>query len=137
MNPRLWIPLLSGFGMSTICPVSGGERFLQTPPKSMFPIIWSILYILLGVSWTRASKKRLSDIMHAFLVLLLISWIVMYSCNRKKLQGLYILACIFSVTVGCMSVHDDDLSRIMLTPLLAWILIAFNLNYNIVNIVGS
>lgn len=129
---RTLIPFISGFGMSFLCPVSG-KRLPQTPPKFVFPIVWSILYILIGVSWQRANVKKSSDIMHGVLVMLLVSWIVFYSCNNRKTIGLYILACIAAVTTCCIALHNDDISKILLTPLLAWILIAYSLNYNIIH----
>lgn len=127
---RLWIPLISGFGLSSLCPVSGGERLPQTPPKFLFPIVWTILYILIGISWEKARKKKISDIMHAILVLLLVLWIVIFSCCKNKIYGWYLLACIIAITISCMILHDDDMSLLLLTPLLAWILIAYNLNYH-------
>lgn len=130
---RLYLPILTGFGMSLLCPIKGGERLPQTPPKEVFPLVWTILYLLVGLSWHRTRFQKESDAMHALLVFLLASWILLYSCLKQKTGGLYILACIFAVCISCMLLHDDKVSKIALTPLLAWIFIAYSLNFQIVS----
>lgn len=137
---RLWVPAISGFTLSMLCPVSKeeGDRLPQTPPAWVFPIIWLILYVLIGMSWKMSNShsdesKREADVMHGVLVGTLILWMLVYSCRGNKLGGVYILAVIFACTICCMSLHAHALGRIMLTPLVAWTFIAFHLNYHIVD----
>lgn len=134
MQWRLALPILSGFGLSLICPVSGGTRLPQTPPSYMFPIIWCILYILIGVSWQRAaiSGQALCDVLHGVLVAFLLLWMLVYACGKQKKAGMYVLAGIFALTICCMSLHTDLTSKVMLAPMVAWILVAFHLNYHLI-----
>ena len=130
---RLYLPILTGFGTSLFCPIKGGETLPQTPFKILFPIIWTILYVLVGISWQRTYLKTESDILHSFLVLFLVSWIIVYSCFEKKVLALYILACIFAISISCITIHEDDVSKILLVPLVAWTLIAYSLNFQIIS----
>lgn len=133
MSYRLLAPIISGMCMSLLCPVSGGEKLPQTPPKYIFPIVWTILYILLGISWENTKHGSYADYIYHVLVLLLILWIVVYSCKSNKIRGFYILACLKAVCICCIVLHHDDFSKILLTPLLAWLFIAYSLNYHIID----
>lgn len=132
---RLWAPLVSGLAFSRMCPVSGGERLPQTPPKRVFPIVWTILYACIGYSWKRIHslfpENTKADVMHGILVCLLCAWLFTYACKNQKVYGFYVLAMIVATCVCCIALHEDKMSKILLTPLLAWTLIALQLNYHI------
>ena len=66
---RLWLPIVSGFGMASICkiPKNEGAFLPQRPPAIVFKIIWPILYLLLGFSWVNARSQKITDIMHGLL----------------------------------------------------------------------
>tara|TARA_B110000046_G_C12973195_1_gene389894 strand:- start:160 stop:516 length:357 start_codon:yes stop_codon:yes gene_type:complete len=104
----------------------------QRPPALVFPIVWAILFCLLGYSWTNARHDTHADVMHGVCVLLLSGWTLMYVCLKNKKAGLYTLAGIVAVTVCCMCLHEDKTSQIALTPLLAWLLIALQLNWHVI-----
>jgi len=131
---RFLAPTLTGFGMSAICqvPKNEGKMIRQRPPSYVFGIVWPILYLLLGYSWMNSKSRLDLDVMHGVCTSLLTLWIIFYSCLKMKLMGVYIIACTIAVVVCCMSLHNHRLSVIALTPLLAWLTIAFQLNWNIV-----
>ena len=137
-NWRLWTPIVSGFGLSALCPLRragsdyDGSKLPQRPPAAVFPIVWAILYCLLGYSWTRARKDICTDVMHGVCVLLLSLWTLAYACFGYKRVGLYTIAGIMSVTVCCMCLHEDKRSKIALSPLLAWLTIALQLNWHVI-----
>ena len=135
MQWRLWVPIISGNVLSVLCPIKQGEGvFLpQRPPAYIFGIVWTILYILLGISWTRARGDKESDFMHGLLTLFLCLWIVSFSCLDKKKYGLYTLSCIVAITVCCMCLHKHRWSKVALTPLLAWTTLAHQFNYHILD----
>lgn len=132
---RVWTPLLTGFALSVACPVTGGQRLPQTPPESVFPIVWTILYVCVGVSWKRARDLAPDDaaaeVAHRALVGLLCLWIIVYSCRNDKVAGFYVLATIVATCVACMTLHGDRTSKLLLTPLLAWTLIAMQINFRL------
>lgn len=134
LNWRLWTPLLTGFGVSAICGIAKdtGKELPQRPPAIVFKIIWPILYMLLGYSWKQATSQIQLELLHGICTFLLVSWIVLFSCQNNKKMGIYIIACTIAVVVCCMSLHTDRLSVISLTPLLAWLMVAFQLNWHII-----
>jgi len=131
---RLIAPLVSGFGISMICPMSKKYRNIQKqqPPSYVFKIVWPILYLLLGYSWNKAYSKRELDLLHGFITFLLTLWIIVFSCMKDEKHGIYIIALTIATIICCMSMHDNNICKMTLIPLLAWLLVAFQLNWNIV-----
>lgn len=131
---RLWLPMITGFGISVICKMKKNEgvQLPQRPPAYVFGIVWPILYLLLGYSWVNSINQTELDMMHGICTLLLTLWLVFFSCMNNKKMGIYIIASLIATVVCCMSLHNHILSTIALTPLLGWLLVAFLLNWNIV-----
>lgn len=126
---RLLAPAVIGFTCSRMCkiPTQAGQTQPQRPPASVFPIIWSLLYILIGLAWM-VSKN---DIIFSLLNGLLGSWLIVYACRRDKKNALYILAAICSTTVAAMVLcRNFDICVYALVPLLTWCQIAFLLNWH-------
>ena len=134
VNIRLYAPLILGFILSFFCKIEKieGKQLKQRPPSYVFGIIWPILYIVLGYSWSKSLKKDV-DILHGVCTFLLSLWIVIYSCLKMKKIGIYIIASTISTVIAIISLHNHRLSKILLIPLLAWLIVAFQLNWNIVN----
>ncbi len=132
---RIWTPIVSGYVLSMLCPTPRDEGSVlpQRPPSYMFGIVWPILYLLIGYSWMNSRKDRISDIMHGILTAFLCIWIVVYSCLNEKKYGMYVLACVVAITACCMCLHPDKGSKIALTPLLAWTILALQFNYHILD----
>ena len=132
---RLFTPMVLGFGVSSLCPIQSNEGSLlpQRPPSFVFGIMWPILFMLVGYSWTRAKNKE-ANVLMTFLVFLLTNWTFVFSCLNNQKIALYFLACILGTTIGCMILlsHNDKLSVIALIPLLSWCFIAFLLNWDII-----
>ena len=122
MNWRLWAPIVSCYVLSMLCPTLAGEGKLlaQRPPAYVFGIVWPVLYMLAGYSWSTAQYDQETDIMHGVLILLLCLWIIMFSCMCKKKFGLYVLSLVVATVACCMCLHKNKMSKIALTPLLAW-----------------
>jgi tryptophan-rich sensory protein len=131
---RLFAPMILGFGVSSLCPIQSNEGSIlpQRPPSCVFGIVWPILFMLVGYSWTRSKGK--ANILMTFLVFLLTLWTFVFSCLGNPKIALYILACILGTTIGCMILlsHHAKVSMIALIPLLSWCFLAFLLNWDIV-----
>ena len=132
---RLWVPIISGYALALQCPMTReeGATLAQSPPPHVFGIVWPILYLLLGFSWSNSRNDVTTDIMHGVLTTLLCLWILVFSCLDQKKYGVYVLACVVATTACCMSLHTGKISKIALTPLLAWTSLAFQLNYHILD----
>ena len=132
-NCRLWLPILSGYIMVYLCKFKKENIVIpQRPPSIVFKLIWPILYILLGISWNTVEPLGINDIMHSLCNILLILWLFVYNCRNKKKYGIYILSIIIGVVVAIISIHPNVLHKLYLVPLLSWLLVAYQLNWNIV-----
>jgi len=125
------LPALLGYGSSIFCKVGkeSGSIVSFRPPPIVFSIIWPILYILLGLSWFYARKENsiLTDIFYTLLVLLLCLWIFVYSCKKNKKLAIYVLL-ISIVFSGLCYTIGNNISKLMIVPLIGWLLFAMLLN---------
>ena len=101
------------------------------PPSYMFGIVWTILYILFGISWiitiSKNKNKLLTDLLYSLVTILLTLWIVVYSCLKNKRGGVYVLFGTICSVILCMNISPLE-SRMMLSLLLTWLLLASLLN---------
>ena len=101
------------------------------PPSYMFGIVWTILYILFGISWiitiSKNKNKLLIDLLYSLVTILLTLWIVVYSCLKNKKGGVYVLFGTICSVILCMNISPLE-SRMMLSLLLTWLLLASLLN---------
>lgn len=101
------------------------------PPSYMFGIVWTILYILFGISWiitiSKNKNKLLIDLLYSLVTILLTLWIVVYSCLKNKKGGVYVLFGTICSVILCMNISPIE-SRMMLSLLLTWLLLASLLN---------
>tara|TARA_Y100000389_G_C17442544_1_gene509503 strand:+ start:640 stop:1104 length:465 start_codon:yes stop_codon:yes gene_type:complete len=132
---RLIIPLILGFSMNAIpqCKMNknAGSVVKFRPPSYMFGIVWTILYILFGISWiitiSKNKNKLLIDLLYSLVTILLTLWIVVYSCLKNKKGGVYVLFGTICSVILCMNISPIE-SRMMLSLLLTWLLLASLLN---------
>ena len=132
---RVVAPMIAGFSAVIFCPISSeeGAKLTQRPPSIVFKIVWPILYALLGLSWKHARTQKELDVMHGICTFLLTLWILVVSCQKNEKLGIYVIACSIAVVVCCMSLDQRKLSSMLLSPLLAWLLVAFQLNWHLVD----
>ena len=87
---RLILPIILGFCINFIPKCrqlrDAGAIVKFRPPRVAFSIIWSILYILFGLSWVLAyfqvktyREKVIVDVFYSIITILLSLWIVVYS----------------------------------------------------------
>jgi|MDTB01.2.fsa_nt_gb tryptophan-rich sensory protein len=126
------LPILSGFVMSAICPVSStsGDKVPFRPPSWVFGVVWFILYILLGLSWVIARHQDngvVADVYYSLLTASLVLWIVMYSCLNQKKNAIYVFGLSFICVISALCLGNLT-SKLMIVPLLVWLIYAFSLN---------
>lgn len=135
---RLILPMILGFSFSFVpkCRItkSSGVKVNFRPPSYVFGIVWPILYTLLGLAWiftikmnTYGINSYIKDFVFILINVALNSWIVTYSCLSNKIWGIYSL--FISIMIIIIALHISPMiSRILLTPLLTWIIVATFLN---------
>ena len=135
---KLLLPMIMGYLATNIClnrknSKSAGASVSFRPPPYVFAIIWPILFILLGLSWvvstsgTVKTHVNLTNGSFLLITLLLSLWAVVYDCLKNKIGGVYVLASSIGAVVLAMNLIPLE-ARLMLVPLLTWLLLALLLN---------
>tara|TARA_X000000368_G_C22447699_1_gene457585 strand:- start:4 stop:465 length:462 start_codon:yes stop_codon:yes gene_type:complete len=114
------------------CRIMGnsGRSVKFRPPGYIFGIVWSILYILVGLSWVLSNKDIKSiwiDILYVILSIVIVSWILFYSCLSLKKVGPFIILLSICFTIIIMNIVKLR-GRLLLVPLLSWLLYALLMN---------
>jgi len=130
------IPVVVGFTTSMFCNVrsDAGKSVKFRPPDYVFGIAWSILYMCLGFAWFFSNKygkrenKVLINIMFSLVVLSLSSWLIVYACGKNKKGGIYVLLLSVLMTLGAYTVSPTTLPKLLICPLLIWLMFATLLN---------
>lgn len=117
----LWYPILN--------------RSAYTPPNIVFPIVWSILYLLMGVSVGLVIGSKRSGwrtVVAIFVVQLLLNfmWSILFFYQRSPLMGLIDIV-LLDVAVLLYMVRSYKVHRAamyLFVPYIVWLVIATYLN---------
>lgn len=107
------------------------------PPGILFPIMWTILYIFMGISYGILKSDKLIDskINRIYYLQLFINamWSILFFILKWRLFA-FIWILLLAVSVIVMIVHfykKNKLSGILQIPYLLWVLFASYLNFAI------
>ena len=115
------------------------NRSTLTPPNYLFPIAWTILYGIIGVSgyliWRESAFSKLTFIKRLYIIQLILNWIWTPLFFRYHLTGLAFLVLIaMDLLVGTLIFLAYSKIRrvsLLMLPYLLWILFASYLNFYI------
>lgn len=141
---KLLSPILIGMTASRLYPMSNaGSSVKARPPGWVFGVMWSILYLLIGISWTSISANskhyELFNCVFIFLNIMLFSWVMVYTKLGSK-TALYYLMIILSFVgmfIWTLTIYKQNKSAFLLFPLFFWCLFASMLNLSEVNYTKS
>ena len=108
-----------------------------SPPAFLFPIVWTILYLLMGISYGRLKSKGLVDenINKVYYIQLILNalWpIFFFVFNWRLFSFVWIIALIISVIAMIKEFYSKDkISGILQIPYLIWLFFAAYLNISI------
>lgn len=126
---KLFLPLILGYAASALCPMAPELRRLpQQPPNWVFAVVWPVLYLLVGHGFARATSPTAVRL-YWLLITLLTGWVVVYSCHGNRTLAVFVLAAIVATLVGLIGMHTRNAPTLTLLPVLAWCLVAFQLNW--------
>ena len=126
-----------GFIISGFIDYDSLQKPPLAPPSMLFPIIWTILYILMGVSYGRLKSKGLTDekINRIYYIQLAINllWSIFFFVFKWRLFAfLWIVLLDVAVIIMIMRFYKKDkLSAGLQVPYLLWSLFATYLNLGI------
>ncbi|MEG0367266.1 MAG: TspO/MBR family protein [Coprobacillus sp.] len=107
-----------------------------SPPSIVFPIVWTILYVLLGISFYLAlqgKEKKKVIIVYSIQMFLNITWsFLFFGLHKYLLSSIWILLLISSIVLMMYVFYNiNPLSAYLQIPYLLWCIFAFILNFHI------
>ena len=117
------------------------EKPLLTPPSVVFSIVWTILYILMAISYGRLKIKKLTDAKINFIffaqIVINLLWPIFFFVFKWRLFAFFwiLLLIVFVVLMIIEFYKKDKLAGLLQIPYLLWILFAayLNLSFYILN----
>ena len=111
------------------------DNFVQaplTPPSFVFPIVWSILYILMAVGYTRVSAKNCEKAKVYYWLQLLFNFfwsIWFFGANAFLFSFIWLVALLILVYAMAWNFYKcDKPSGLLQLPYIIWLLFAGYLN---------
>lgn len=100
------------------------------PPGILFPIIWSILYVLMSISIIRVKDDDKNIIIYYVQLVLNAIWPLIFFLFKNYLLALMELIVLFIVVIymSYLYKNDDKISFYLLIPYIVWLSFAFYLN---------
>jgi len=131
----VFLPSVIGYGSQYLCNIgkNAGKNVLFRPPSWVFGIVWPVLFLLFGISWEIANKncdsKYLCMIIYSITCILLGLWSIVYSdkCGNSKKGASLILLLVIAAELASFS-QGNNISKILITPLIAWSIFALIMN---------
>lgn len=113
------------------------EKPMVAPPSIVFPIVWTILYILMGISYGILESKSLVDtkvnVIYYLQLLVNALWsIIFFTFEMRFFAFIWILLLDILVIAMILNFYKKDkLAGLIQIPYLIWILFATYLNLSI------
>lgn len=122
----LLFPLFAVYIVSAYYPIgkNAGKEVPFRPPAYVFGIVWPILLLLIGYSWTL--RPNLSKY-YFLLSILLAIWAIIY--NNSRLFAFFEILAIIILTLFMIFYKFKKYSSYALIPLVLWLCFASLLSY--------
>ena len=110
---------------------------LLSPPSYIFPIVWNILYILMGISYFIATKDKENDkeLNQIYILQLLVNffWPIIFFVLKMYFSAFFwiILLIILVIIMIKELLKNNKISGCLQIPYLIWLLFATYLNIGI------
>lgn len=108
------------------------EKSNLTPPNLAFPIVWSVLYVFMGVALGSILNKGCKKEVYVWTgqMLLNFMWSIIFFTCRMPLWGFLdiLLLDIFVLYFILLTYKKDKLAMYLFIPYMVWLLIATYLN---------
>lgn len=135
-------PLIGGSIVGLIINKSIDYNYLVNPPLSppsyLFPIVWSILYLLIGISYYIYRKNNNDDsltikLYYIQLILNYLWSIIFFTLKLRTLAVIWII--VLAITIIYLMIRfykEERTSFYLLIPYILWVLFATYLNIGMV-----
>ncbi len=139
---NLFIILLPLFGGILVSLLTNSKNYMimkkppLSPPGFIFPITWTILYLLMGISFYISHKAEAStQTTKAYIMQLIINYIwpfLFFSLNLYTLAALWlVLLIIWVVRMTINFYHNKKIAGLLQIPYIIWLAFALYLNIGV------
>ena len=106
------------------------KKVFFQPPGYVFGIVWTILYLLLGIYLYRIlnSSNKLLLLIFAINLIFNMCWTPVVNNMRMYNTGIYILGLLILTTLMLIVLENDTTNKALLVPYITWLLFALLLN---------
>ncbi|MDK2802308.1 MAG: tryptophan-rich sensory protein [Oscillospiraceae bacterium] len=143
----LTISILISLGLGFLSSVFSGNSFeiyknlnlpALSPPPSLFPLVWTILFILMGISAyiifnSKSEKKTMSIIIYFSQLILNFFWpIIFFKFENYFLSLIWIIVLLIFILIMIKNFYKiDKISGILQIPYFLWVVFAIYLNLGV------
>lgn len=113
------------------------QKPFLSPPSLVFPIVWTILYILMGVSYGRLKEKELVDSNISFIYYLQLAvnalWPIFFFVFKWRLFSFFwiLLLVVLVILMTVKFYKKDKIAGLLQVPYVIWTIFATYLNFGI------
>lgn len=130
---RLVLPWLLALLTSIKCPMGESDDDsddIIRPPPWVFVAVWSFLYVVIGMAWMFNAAARIphTDVIFGLNTLLLVVWLVLYSCYNMRKYALYVMIILVALALGTVIITQNTVLKLLLCVYVAWMGFALHLN---------
>tara|TARA_B110000967_G_scaffold162948_1_gene169665 strand:- start:95 stop:583 length:489 start_codon:yes stop_codon:yes gene_type:complete len=135
----LFLPATLGLAASIACKLKNTGKNIETRPSNVvFSLSWLWIYISLGLVWNllRPFNSYIIDILMLYNTFLLILWVILYGCLKRRKEAFYVLLKTYVISLGIFgySWSHSDIAGALTTVYVGWMTYMLLLNYNEVNL---
>lgn len=128
----IFIPIILGTIVSFIIKTDNYNiinKPVLSPPKIVFPIVWSIIYLIMGYSYYKTSKDKEETKVYYLQLIINLTWsIIFFNFKLYFLAIIWIMLLIYLVIKMIKLFYNDNkLSAYLNIPYLIWLIFAFYL----------
>ena len=133
-------PLIGGFLSSLLANFKNYNiinKPMFSPPKIVFPIVWSILYLLFGISFYLANKDYENKKITSSAIINLIlnySWtFIFFKLKMYIISAIELVLIILSTIKFIIELYKENkIAALLQFPYLVWLLVALYLNIGVI-----
>ena len=131
----VFVPTVLSFIIQKILPIHFDEmeRVYFQPPSYVFAIVWTFLYIMLGVYLYRLDDYILLSLftMNLFVNLM---WTPIVNIMKQYIIGIYLIGIMLLTTLLIIILESNKINKSLLIPYVVWLLYALLLNIELARI---
>ncbi len=135
----IFLPIAIGFITSIFIDTSNYQNLIKpmfSPSKIVFPIVWSILYVLIGISYYLYKRKNyysVTDIIYYLQLFFNFLWsFLFFNLDFKFFSIIWLVILILLVIILFIRyLKESKISAYLIIPYILWLFIALYLNISI------